>query len=81
LISLLQDELADTKNRLDRTLKKFEDSLKDNKTLSKKVESFAQEAEQWKEFSQVVEQVEQSGMNYLNMMKGIKSKLPNPVTY
>jgi hypothetical protein len=44
-----------------------------------KIGVFEREAEQWKEFSQVVEQVEQSGMNYLNMMKGIKSKLPSTI--
>jgi hypothetical protein len=47
--------------------------------LTAKVQQFEREAEQWKEFSKVVEQVEQSGANYLNMMKGIKAQLTSVV--
>jgi hypothetical protein len=71
--------LAEATNNLERMKKKIDSTLLTNKQLTTRVQQFEREAEQWKEFSKVVEQVEQSGANYLNMMKGIKAQLTSVV--
>lgn len=73
---MLQDELAHSKNQLDKHIQKTKKVTETIKELNIKIQEYEKEAEQWKEFSKVVDQVEQSGANYLAMMKGIKSQLP-----
>ena len=72
---MLQDELADSKNQLDRNEKRLKILQGQTKALEAKLEQFEKEAEQWKEFSSVIDKVEETGTNYIKMMQGIKSQM------
>lgn len=72
---MLQDELADSKNQLDRNEKRLHTIQAQNKALELKIEQFQKEAEQWQEFSSVIDKVEETGLDYIKMMQGIKSQM------
>lgn len=72
---MLQDELADSKNQLDRNEKRLKLLQGQTKALEAKLEQFEKEAEQWKEFSSVIDKVEETGTNYIKMMQAIKSQM------
>ena len=75
---MLQDELADSKNQLDRNEKRLHTIQAQNKALELKIEQFQKEAEQWQEFSSVIDKVEETGLDYIKMMQGIKSQMKKP---
>lgn len=72
---MLQDELADSKNQQDRNEKRLKTLQLQNKALEAKLEQYQKESEQWKEFSSVIDKVEETGTNYIKMMQGIKSQM------
>jgi hypothetical protein len=72
---MLQDELADSKNQLDRNEKRLHTIQAQNKALELKIEQFQKEAEQWQEFSSVIDKVEETGLDYIKMMQEIKSQM------
>jgi FtsZ-binding cell division protein ZapB len=72
---MLQDELADSKNQLDRNEKRLHAIQAQNKALELKIEQLQKEAVQWQEFSSVIDKVEETGLDYIKMMQGIKSQM------
>ncbi|KAJ3323146.1 hypothetical protein HDV06_002158 [Boothiomyces sp. JEL0866] len=73
--SVLQDELAECKNALDRKDQKIQNLTNENKNLQERLSQLEAESSKWTEFANIVDQVETTGANYLAMMQGIKSKL------
>ncbi|KAJ3260629.1 hypothetical protein HK103_000239 [Boothiomyces macroporosus] len=73
--SILQDELAECKNAIDRKDQKIKNLTEENKSLHERLAQLEAESSKWTEFANIVDQVETTGANYLAMMQGIKSKL------
>ncbi|KAJ2997998.1 hypothetical protein HDV02_005000 [Globomyces sp. JEL0801] len=73
--SILQDELAETKNQYDRIKDRMKTLTIESDNLKQKVSNFEIESQKWNEFATILDQVESSGANYLAMMKGFKSKI------
>lgn len=62
---------------MDRAEKQKSQLNMKQKELEARLEEFENESKRWKEFGSVIDQVEESGANYLALMKGIKSKMSN----
>ena len=69
---MLQDELADAKNQHDRNDKRQRSLQNQNKSLEQKLEQYQKQAEEWKEFSDVIDQVKASSSKLLDACGGMK---------
>jgi hypothetical protein len=70
--SMLQDELADAKSLQERTEKRLKGLQAQNKALELKLEQYQKEADEWREFSAVIDQVKATSSKLLNACGTIK---------